>query len=183
MFLVVGVIGYSVALAVEKKQIGQMIVAVTLLIILQITVEDLTPIVKQWQARIDSIQNTLDRISGNSSWELPVQGKITQYFKTGEHHGIDIACNMGTPIYTEREGYVLTARNMEIYGLTVIIDYGRGISWLYGHCSKLYVKEGQKIQKGTRICETGNSGKSDGPHLHLEIRERNVPVDPLPYFK
>lgn len=183
LYLVTGFIAYMVADAVKKKQISQMIVVVTLLIILQVTVEDLTPVFKRWNARLDSVQNTLDKVSGNNTWEWPVYGKVTQYFQDGVHHGIDIAAEVGTPIYAERKGYVLAAGNMDVYGLTVIIDYGNNISFLYGHNSKVFVKQGQTILKGTRISLTGDSGRSSGPHLHLEIRERNVPVDPLRYLR
>lgn len=182
MFAVTGFIGYWITRAVNREHIGQMIAVVTVLIILHATIQDLTPVFKQWQARYDRIQGTLDRIGGNDTWNMPVQGRITKYFGK-DHHGIDIACNEYTPIRAERMGIVTAAGWHDVYGNYIVVDYGGGISWLYGHCNDLYFKKGQTVLKGEKICLTGSSGRSTGPHLHLEIRVSGVAVDPLSYLR
>ena len=49
---------------------------------------------------------------------------------------------------------------------------------MYAHCSKIYVKEGDKISQGQEIAEVGDTGNVTGPHLHFEIRRNNEFVDP-----
>jgi murein DD-endopeptidase MepM/ murein hydrolase activator NlpD len=53
---------------------------------------------------------------------------------------------------------------------------------IYGHASKLLVKEGEEVEKGQVIALVGSSGISTGPHLHFEIRIDDVPVDPIPFI-
>ena len=55
--------------------------------------------------------------------------------------------------------------------------------WLFGHLNSFYVKVGDTVKKGQVIAKSGNTGISTGPHLHLTIRENNVPVDPCKYIK
>lgn len=171
MYIVVGFIGYMIALAVDKKQMGQMIALVTILIVLQVTIQAVAPV-------IDKIDNLL-----NSKGTLPVQGEITQYFDGVNHHGIDIAVPEGTPVYSDKYGQVVYADDLYPYGQTLIIDYGGKITWLFGHNSKLLVSKGETVYRGEKICLTGSSGVSSGPHLHFEVRKNGVAVDPLPYLE
>ena len=64
----------------------------------------------------------------------------------------------------------------------VILSHDDGVATLYGHNSELLVEEGKEILVGGRIALSGNSGVSSAPHLHYEIRENNVPVNPLKYI-
>ncbi|PIU58095.1 MAG: hypothetical protein COS89_02150, partial [Deltaproteobacteria bacterium CG07_land_8_20_14_0_80_38_7] len=66
-------------------------------------------------------------------------------------------------------------------GKTLIIDHGNNIETLYAHCSKLYVKKGDRVDKGMLIANVGSTGRSTGPHLHYEVRIDGFPVDPM-YF-
>jgi murein DD-endopeptidase MepM/ murein hydrolase activator NlpD len=71
---------------------------------------------------------------------------------------------------------------MRGYGNTVIIDHGGGFSTLYGHCSRLFVRAGQRVNQGDRIAAVGSTGLSTGPHLHFEIRINGRPVNPASYL-
>jgi len=68
------------------------------------------------------------------------------------------------------------------YGLMVKIGHGDLITTVYGHLSKILVKQGDEVQAGQVIAESGNTGNSTGPHLHFELRISGRQVDPIPYL-
>ncbi len=112
----------------------------------------------------------------------PVSGWISSGFGLRDgrpHEGLDIAAEEGDPIRAVRSGRVVFAGNRGTYGLTVIIDHGGGLTTLYGHASAILVREGQWVRGGQLIARVGNTGRSTGPHLHLEVRLNGVPYDPL----
>ena len=73
------------------------------------------------------------------------------------------------------------AKKSGAYGNLVKIDHGQGIETWYGHCSKIYVKEGAKVEAGDIIAAVGSTGNSTGPHLHFEIRVDGNTVNPQNY--
>ena len=101
------------------------------------------------------------------------------------HEGIDLSGNIGTPIFAAGDGVVLrsTFAGAFGYGYLVELDHGFGYTTRYAHLSRLSVTEGQKVKRGTKIGEMGNTGKSKGSHLHYEVRLKGVPQNPLNYFK
>ena len=107
---------------------------------------------------------------------VPVSGVITSRFGAVEsirdhtHMGIDIGANYGTPIKAVADGTITCAEEWGGYGNLVVIDHGNGVESYYGHCSKLYVTEGQKVKAGDVIAAVGSTGNSTGPHLHFEVR-------------
>ena len=119
---------------------------------------------------------------------VPVRGNITSRFGSREairdhsHKGLDIAAKTGTPIKAAADGKIKYADTMSGYGNLIIIDHGNGITTYYGHCSKLYKKEGQKVKAGDVIAAVGNTGNSTGSHLHFEIRKNGVYVNPANYL-
>lgn len=121
----------------------------------------------------------------------PVKGWVTSDFGYRRspftlardfHSGIDIAAQWGTPILAAADGVVTYANYKGGLGKAIIIDHGFGIKSVYGHTSRLLVREGQKITKGTKLALVGSTGHSTGPHLHYEIHVDGVPVDPMKYI-
>ncbi|NMA55135.1 MAG: M23 family metallopeptidase [Firmicutes bacterium] len=94
------------------------------------------------------------------------------------HQGIDIAAPAGTPIKTIASGFVSQIREEELLGKVVEISHGNGITSLYGHLDRVLVEPKQVLKQGDIIATVGSTGVSSGNHLHLEIKERGVNVDP-----
>ena len=107
-------------------------------------------------------------------------------FRWGRFHkGLDIAAPAGTPIYACAEGKIIftgSRKKFRRYGNTVLIDHGKGVYTYYAHLSDILIKKNQSIKKGQKIALVGNSGRSTGPHLHLEVRVANTMYNPLAYF-
>ncbi|MDR0560739.1 MAG: M23 family metallopeptidase [Prevotellaceae bacterium] len=99
------------------------------------------------------------------------------------HYGVDLAGKVGLPIYASGDGKVVQAMYSGSYGYFVEIDHGFGYSTYYAHLSEISVIEGQKVKRGAKVGELGSTGKSVGPHLHYEVRLRNIPQNPLNYFE
>lgn len=95
------------------------------------------------------------------------------------HTGVDIGAGMGTPIRAAGPGVVISASYRGGYGNCVVIDHGGGLSTLYGHCSRLFVRAGQQVERGQKIAAVGSTGLSTGPHLHFETRINGRPVNPV----
>jgi murein DD-endopeptidase MepM/ murein hydrolase activator NlpD len=99
-----------------------------------------------------------------------------------KHEGIDIINEVGTPVYASAEGTISFDGRKGDYGLTVEIDHGYSLVSLYGHLSKILVQEGQKVRRGQLIARSGNTGLSDGPHLHYEVQVNGAAQNPTYYF-
>lgn len=116
-------------------------------------------------------------------FSYPTPGQITQGFQGDQHHGIDIACEEGTYVKAAREGEVLEVGKSEIYGNYIILDHGGNWHTLYAHLSEIAVAKGQHIWGQSFIGKSGNTGKSDGPHLHFEIRVGGKAINPIEWMK
>ena len=135
---------------------------------------------KKSQSELD-----IEYIKENYSFILPVTGTVTSRYGAREetevvsanHAGIDIGANTGTPIYAAMDGTVTVSSEEGEYGKHIDIENGEVLT-RYAHCSKLLVKEGQKVKQGDKIAEVGSTGNSTGPHLHFEIRRENRTVNP-----
>lgn len=142
-------------------------------------------IVKEVKADRKKEQST---INGVYLAVTPVNGHITSRYGSREairdhtHQGLDIATKTGTPIKAAADGTVTFSDEQGGYGNLIIINHGNGIQTYYGHCSKLYVKEGQKVTAGDVIAAVGSTGNSTGPHLHFEIRQNGKYVNPTNYL-
>ncbi|MCY3806385.1 MAG: peptidoglycan DD-metalloendopeptidase family protein [bacterium] len=98
------------------------------------------------------------------------------------HEGIDIAAAHGDPIHSAESGRVDYAGWIGGYGNTVIVDHGGGMTTLYGHMQGFAVSPGQTVSIGQVLGYVGNSGFSQGPHLHFEVRIDGAPVNPRTYL-
>jgi murein DD-endopeptidase MepM/ murein hydrolase activator NlpD len=119
----------------------------------------------------------------------PVRGYITKRFSATEgergtifHGGIDIAVDRGTPVRAAAAGYAAEAGFNDSYGYYAQIDHGYGIKTLYAHLDMLVVSQGERVAQGQTIAYSGNTGRSTAPHLHFQVTQNNVPVDPLKYL-
>ena len=118
----------------------------------------------------------------------PVSGIITSRFGNREsirsygHTGLDIAAPAGTPIRAAAGGTVTFAGYSGGYGYVVKLDNGNGVETYYGHCSKLYVSTGDKVEAGDVIAAVGSTGNSTGNHLHFEVRVDGTEIDPQNYL-
>lgn len=99
------------------------------------------------------------------------------------HEGIDLAGTYGSPIYATADGVVVTAGWKNGYGQMVEIRHPYGLSTLYGHMSAVKVSVGQKVSRGDRIGDMGNTGHSTGTHLHYEVHVGSEPVNPMSFIK
>ncbi len=103
-----------------------------------------------------------------------------------KHCGIDIAAQMGTPVFAAAAG-IINLVNNEVspkgsYGKEVVIDHGNGLKTRYAHLSEIHVKVGQKVNRWDRIGSVGRTGRATGPHLHYEVIVDAQTVDPLLYI-
>ena len=96
------------------------------------------------------------------------------------HKGTDIGrVGYTSPIYAAKAGTVIVSQRSSSYGNYVVISHGSGNTTLYGHMSSRKVEVGQYVNQGDVIGITGSTGNSTGPHLHFEITENGVRVNPL----
>jgi len=99
------------------------------------------------------------------------------------HEGLDMATEEGDEVKAVGEGKITYAARMGMYGLLVEIDHGNFIRTRYAHLGKIMVKKGDIIKIGDTIGLVGNTGRSTGPHLHYEVRVRDIPVNPYNFIK
>jgi septal ring factor EnvC (AmiA/AmiB activator) len=105
------------------------------------------------------------------------------YGGSSEHHeGYDIAGRYGSPIVATADGTVVYAGWMGNYGNVVEIEHSYGWSTVYGHCSKLAVKVGDRVKRGQVVAFIGSTGRSTGPHVHYEVRIGGRTVNPRYYL-
>lgn len=98
------------------------------------------------------------------------------------HEGIDFLAEFGSPVMAAADGVVVFAGLHPQYGYMVDIDHGNDLVTRYAHCSKLLVREGDVVQRGHKIAESGSTGRSTGPHLHFEVRFRGVAQNPSKFL-
>lgn len=99
------------------------------------------------------------------------------------HDGVDFPVDVGTPVFAAAGGVVTFAGPHPQYGFLVEIDHGNDFTTRYAHCSRVLVREGQVVQRGSKISESGSTGRATGPHLHFEVRYRGVPQNPVRFLR
>jgi Membrane proteins related to metalloendopeptidases len=124
---------------------------------------------------------------GDAVFVRPTIGRLTSVFGTRwgmAHLGIDIANDIGTPIYALTDGVVEEAGPASGFGLWVVLRHTDGSQSVYGHVNRMFVHAGQRVSAGEEIAEIGNRGQSTGPHLHLEIWDADgTKINPIPWLQ
>ncbi|MBK8321146.1 MAG: M23 family metallopeptidase [Betaproteobacteria bacterium] len=115
--------------------------------------------------------------SSNYGYRIdPITGRSTF------HTGVDIIAPPGTPIMAAAGGVVAAVEFHADYGNIVDIDHDNGLTSRYAHLLKSSVKVGDVVMKGQLIAQVGTTGRTTGPHLHFEVREKGVPLNPNKFF-
>lgn len=104
-------------------------------------------------------------------------GTVTQEMHD-DHHGIDIAAPLGTPILAVMDGTVIDAGPAQGFGLWIRIQHDDGTITVYGHQQANHVEVGDRVAAGQHIADMGSLGDSTGSHLHFEVWQDDQPVDP-----
>jgi lipoprotein NlpD len=100
----------------------------------------------------------------------------------GHNKGIDIAGNLGQPVFAAASGQVVySGTGLRGYGKLLIIKHNDTFLSAYAHNNNLLVKEGDMVKAGQKIADMGSSG-TDRVKLHFEIRREGTPVDPMKYL-
>jgi murein DD-endopeptidase MepM/ murein hydrolase activator NlpD len=121
--------------------------------------------------------------------EWPARGTVTDGWgpRWGRmHRGIDVGILERLEVTAAAPGTVTTAgwlRGYEGYGHVVLVDVGDGHSVLYAHLAASSVRPGQWLERGERLGTAGCTGWCTGTHLHFELRQAGVAVDPAPYLR
>lgn len=118
---------------------------------------------------------------------VPVVGVVTSGYGMrwgSEHYGLDIANDIGTPIYSVTDGVVLDSGPAAGFGLWVRIRQDDGTIAVYGHINETLVATGQRVLAGEEIATVGNRGNSTGPHLHFEVLQSDsTRLDPVAWLQ
>ncbi|HPO12926.1 MAG TPA: LysM peptidoglycan-binding domain-containing M23 family metallopeptidase [Candidatus Hydrogenedentes bacterium] len=146
------------------------------------------------KALVQQILTTPSEKSTNTgTWASPLHAstEITSSYglrkdpftgKPDFHQGIDLAAAKGANIYPIQAGAVTYSGWKSGYGQVVVVKHENGIESLYAHASKNLAKVGDMVTENTIIAQVGSTGRSTGPHLHLEVRRNDQPVNPSPYL-
>jgi len=126
-------------------------------------------------------------------FDFPVRGYITSFYgwrrnpfnrrKYEFHDGIDIGARWSTKIYATAQGKIFYSGWLGGYGYVIIISHDYGYKTIYGHCSRLYVRKNQQVEKNQLIGRVGSSGRSTGSHCHYEIRLDVKKINPNDFIK
>jgi len=109
-------------------------------------------------------------------------GSPDNIISTSYHVGYDFASVRHANLYASNPGIVVSTKRNGIYGNMPLIDHGFGLYTLYGHCSTILVKTGQRVKRGEVIAKTGKTGLALGDHLHFGILVQGVEVYPLEWM-
>jgi len=142
-------------------------------------------------SELEKLLQTKTEILAHTPSIWPVQGWVTSGFGfrtnpftglTQMHEGLDISNRLGTPVIAPADGIVSATGKDISFGNGVAVSHGFGIVTHFNHLNKILVSAGQRVKRGDKIGEVGNTGKSTGPHLHYEVRVNGIPVNPLRYI-
>lgn len=110
--------------------------------------------------------------------ERSYNGGVFQSFHTGQ----DFAAPGGSPVVAAGDGIVVLAEQLNVRGVSVVLDHGAGLFTGYWHLREAVVVPDVKVQAGEVIGFVGTTGRSTGEHLHWELRIYGLAVDPMPFL-
>ncbi|MBL8470519.1 MAG: M23 family metallopeptidase [Rhodocyclaceae bacterium] len=131
----------------------------------------------------DLLPTTLPVVGGtwnSSSYGVRVD-PITH--RAAMHEGVDFVGDTGTTIVAAAAGVVVSAEWHAQYGNLIEIDHGKGLTTRYAHASRMFVVAGSFVRRGQKIAEIGSTGRSTGPHLHFEVRQDGVALNPTRFLE
>lgn len=187
--------GRGVELPGEELELPQTGDVAVVLDDLELRAQDLDARVAAEEVSLQEVRGYLeDRSSllraAPSAW--PVRGWVTSGFGYRDsptsggrrlHAGIDIAAPRGTPIIAAADGHVVFSGYHSAYGNLLVLDHGYGLVTRYAHTSRLLAKVGDHVQRGQLVALVGNTGRSTGPHLHFEVYQDGVAVNPRKFLQ
>lgn len=146
--------------------------------------------------KVIHLSQTIGESGGNGqlAWPVPTSTRITSPFATRinpingqleKHNGIDIGAPCGTPIVASAKGRVLSSGPASGYGQWIVLDHGGGLTTIYGHmyAQDRLVNVGEQVQRGQLIAYVGANGQATGCHLHFQVEQNGIPVNPESYLK
>ncbi len=143
-------------------------------------------------AQIDSLLDEIPPMATALSllWPVSTEARISSPFGYRDHptlkrrkfhNGVDIAVPIGTPVHAAGGGVVAGAKENSVSGRYVVLDHGHGVTTSYCHGDVLHVSRGDTVASGALIMDSGNTGRSTGPHLHFILKINDTAIDPLPF--
>lgn len=175
-------ISFKIRRYVEKLNLKQLmgVNLAGLAFAMAITVPQTNLAVSQWEVTRDVPYVTITGgpTESETQWPLHAFG-ITTGFSFG-HPGMDLTAPFGAPVYPIAAGTVAWTSSLSWgYGNHVFIKNTKGLQSLYAHLSKVLVKEGDAVTKTTKIGEVGATGWATGNHVHLEVYQNGIAINPL----
>jgi septal ring factor EnvC (AmiA/AmiB activator) len=150
----------------------------------------LDELIKKLQIELADIEYSYEFSTPKLIW--PARGPIirkfgdqynSEYKVSTRNNGIDIALPEGSDVIAVEKGVVAFAERYNAAGKMIIIDHQNGFFTLYSHNSLLLVAKGDNVEKNQKIAASGQTGSTEVPLLHFEIRRRGVPIDPMIYLE
>lgn len=162
----------------------------------QAEADDAAALQNKLKDKLDSIDTALARGDILLNWPVRVLRGLSAGFhdpsypfrKLFEHPGVDIPTNVGTPVHAAAGGYVAWNRTGKQYGNYVMLVHPGGIATVYAHLSRFGARPDTYVERGDIIGYSGGrpgdqgAGLSTGPHLHFEVRQGGIPVNPMQYL-
>ena len=133
----------------------------------------------RWRGAFEQLKNSTVTSRFAEQRTYTVAG---QTVSRARHYGFDLASTARAPVTAANNGIVRFAGDLGIYGQSVLLDHGIGLTTLYGHLSSLAVSAGDEVEKGGVLGRSGATGLAGGDHLHFAILVGDTYVDPLEWW-
>ena len=98
------------------------------------------------------------------------------------HDGHDFSTPTGTDVYCTANGRIINSKYWGAFGNYIEVEHGNGYVTIYAHLSSRDVRKGEKVYRGQKIGEVGNTGRSTAPHLHYEVKYQSQSIDPSQFY-